>query len=68
MHRHQGFQEIEGVRRMWARASNTEFPAGRSWQGGVSRLGTSWPESFQQALGPVAAPRYWVPSLGDEGR
>lgn len=55
-------------RRRWARASYTEFSTGRSWQGGASRLGTSLPESFQQALGPVAVPRYWVPSLGDEGQ
>lgn len=55
-------------RRMLARASYRVFSTGRSWQGGVSRLGTSWPESFQQALGPVAVPRYWVPALGDKGQ
>lgn len=55
-------------RRMWARASYMVFSTGRSWQGWVSRLGTSWPESLQQVLGPVAVPRYWVPALCDKGQ
>ena len=44
------------------------FSTGKSWQGWVSRLGTSWPESLQQVLGPVAVPRYWVPALCDKGQ